>query len=122
MFSLTIRCTSHDNDTQNCQKDERFSLDNIIRLLGAQKHRLEHERIEIAPALYDKYLKERELTNKKVPRESKFSVDSLYPGTWYLKSIDEKYRRVYDRVSPSTSGHFDVHLASNTLKTQLEKL
>ena len=29
------------------------------------------------------------------------SVETLFPGTWYLTNIDSKHRRVYDRTSPT---------------------
>lgn len=88
MFSIIIR--------EN--KSSRFMLENLLEKLEEQRTKLNDHRIEIEPKLYDKYLQHRELHNKKVPFVSNFSPNTLYPGTWYLKSIDEKYRRTYDRT------------------------
>ena len=90
MFSLVV----NDKNVNN-----RFSLENILGVLNAQKEKLSESRIEIEPDMYDAYLQQRELTHKQAPREAKFDQVTLYPGTWYFKSIDEKYRRVYDKKS-----------------------
>lgn len=87
MFSIII----HEN------KSPRFSLENLIGKLEEQSTKLNDHRIEIEPKLYDKYLQLREFNNKNVPFISNFLPNTLYPGTWYLKSIDEKYRRTYQR-------------------------
>ena len=116
MFSLTIRNHS------DCSADRpsRFSLEKILNTLKSQKQNLQDKRVEIEPILYDRYLKHRELINKKVPRESKLDIKSLYPGTWYLKSIDEHFRRVYDRVS--TTADFDPTQAREVLRKELSSL
>ena len=77
--------------------NSRFSLENLLRILNDQKCKLTESRIEIEPDMYDAYLHQRELIHKQAPREAKFDQFSLYPGTWYFKSIDEKYRRAYDK-------------------------
>lgn len=91
MFSLLI-C---DNSSQ------RFSLSTIHQNLTRQKKNLTEHRVEVAPALYDRYLQQREILHKKAPRESCLNENSLFPGTWYFQSIDEKYRRNYERRSVS---------------------
>jgi hypothetical protein len=118
MFSLLIKSTE--------ESKEKFTLTKLTDVLREQQLRLEKQRIEIEPTLYDKYLKEREVTNKKVPREAQFSACTLYPGTWYLKSIDDSYRRVYDRVATTTLDNnnslFNLDLAASNLKVHLKNL
>lgn len=78
-------------------KSNRFKLENLLENLEKQRTKLVEHRVEVEPELYDKYLQHRELVNKKVPRQPIFVSETLYPGTWYLKSIDQNYRRTYDR-------------------------
>jgi len=80
----------------------RFSLEKIHQNLGKQKLQLVENRVEIEPQLYDKYLYQRETWHKKAPRSTNLLPDSLFPGTWYFKSIDEKYRRSYERTELSS--------------------
>jgi hypothetical protein len=80
----------------------RFSLEKIHQNLGKQKLQLAENRVEIEPQLYDKYLNQRETWHKKAPRSTSLLPGSLFPGTWYFKSIDEKYRRSYERTELSS--------------------
>lgn len=112
MFSILVK----DSDETN----QRFTLDNILNVLNERKSRLSNNRVEIEPDLYDLYLQQREIDNKKVPREAQFSPKTLYPGTWYLKSVDDKYRRVYDRVE--SNFEFNYEQARQTLYNQLSNL
>ena len=97
--------------------DEKFTLEKIMDNLKEQERRLLEERVEIEPRLYDAYLKQREITNKKVPREPQSSAESLYPGTWYLKSIDASYRRLYARRDQAQP--FDQKLAAQLINQNL---
>jgi hypothetical protein len=99
MFSMII--------TEN--NSQKFTLEKIHQNLNLQKTRLTDNRIEIDPILYDKYLNQREFIHKKAPRQSNLNPDSLYPGTWYLKSIDEKYRRVYEKTASSNSNNIFIN-------------
>lgn len=120
MFSLIVV-----NDTNNSSIDKKFQLDTILNVLNNQKSKLIESRVEIEPDLYDAYLQEREVTHKKAPREAKFSIGSLYPGTWYLKSIDEAYRRTYDfksLLNEKNEVNYDAKLAASLLNDQLTKL
>ena len=110
MFSLTV------TDTSN----ERFTLNRILNNLNEQKTRLLENRVEIEPRLYDAYLQEREVMHKKAPRESKFEKNTLYEGTWHLKSIDANYRRLYDRTSDENC--FDKEKVLTYLNEELSKL
>lgn len=110
MFSLTV------TDTSN----ERFTLNRILNNLNEQKTRLLENRVEIEPRLYDAYLQEREVMHKKAPRESKFEKNTLYEGTWHLKSIDANYRRIYGRTSDENC--FDKEKVLTYLNEELSKL
>lgn len=112
MFSLTI--------LENA--NHRFTLEKIHQNLMKQKIKLTENRIEIDPVLYDKYLKQREISHKTVPRESNLNQTSLYPGTWYLKSIDDKYRRSYERVSVDEHDSFKASEARTYLIDELAKI
>ncbi|RNA23808.1 hydroxymethylglutaryl- synthase 1, partial [Brachionus plicatilis] len=106
MFSVIIQENSNSS----------FTLENLLTKLEQQRTKLAEHRVEIEPELYDKYLQHRELVNKKVPREPNFIPNTLYPGTWYLKSIDQNYRRTYDRVSK------EAYSLENTRKALLDQL
>ena len=96
---------------------ERFSLGTILENLKDTKRRLIESRVEIDPAHYDAYLQKRELEHKKPSRQCFTNADTLYPGTWYLKSVDEMYRRVYERVE--SSKQFNLSRARESLMQQL---
>ena len=113
MFSLIVRQ----------QENARFGLASIVKSLNAQKTRMLENRVEIEPALYDSYLRQREQTNKQVPRETKFSPQALYAGTWYLKSIDANYRRLYERASSTSNNRvFDSNFVKQILNEELSKV
>lgn len=101
----------------NENQHQRFTLEHIHQNLNRKKSELTKNRIEIEPNLYDKYLNHREHIHKKAPRESSLKPSSLYPGSWYLKSIDEKYRRVYDRAPANAQFN-----SENTKKYLIDEL
>lgn len=112
MFSLVINNTA--------PSTHRFSLANIVSVLSSRQATMLQGRVEIDPSVYDSYLQKREKTNKQVPRtpHAQMQPDQvLYPGTWYLKSVDDKYRRLYARV-PLVS-HFDTQIALQAINTEL---
>ena len=45
--------------------------------------------------LTDVYSKLREANHSVAPYQPPGSIDNIWPGTYYLESIDEKYRRKY---------------------------
>lgn len=112
MFSLKVK-------HNEANKESRFTLEKILSVLSEQKVKLAESRCEIEPEAYDAYLHEREQTHKKAPRQAKFSEETLYPGTWYFTSIDDKYRRSYEYKklthqfdSNSTTIHLNQKLKS----------
>jgi hydroxymethylglutaryl-CoA synthase len=111
MFSLTVNLSV----TQNSQ----FKFYNLIDNLKQKRDQLE-TRVEIDPLHYDRYLQVRESNHKQAPFIPKFSQETLFPGTWYLTSIDEQYRRNYER-KPKID-RFDTNLAKKTLIECIESL
>jgi hypothetical protein len=103
MFSLKVNSKNVNN---------RFSLENLVQVLNQQKCKLTESRIEIEPDMYDAYLQQREIVHKQAPREAKFDHFSLYPGTWYFKSIDEKYRRDYAKKPSENNSQANFELSA----------
>lgn len=52
----------------------------------------------VPPAEFEKTMKLREETHHSAPYRPVCSPDELFPGTYYLASVDEKHRRTYERV------------------------
>ena len=62
-------------------------------------------RQKLAPAQFVETLSLREKAIDSAPFQPQGSVEGMFPGTWYLTSIDEMHRRSYDRVPlPHTNG------------------
>lgn len=59
------------------------------------------QRIKVDPENFTKLMEVREHNNHKAPYEPSGSIDVLFPGTYYLKSIDDRHRRAYERVPPA---------------------
>uniref|UniRef100_A0A182WLA7 Hydroxymethylglutaryl-CoA synthase n=1 Tax=Anopheles minimus TaxID=112268 RepID=A0A182WLA7_9DIPT len=57
-------------------------------------------RTKVDPAEFTKLMEVREKNNHAAPYEPSGSVDVLFPGTYYLKSVDSMHRRTYERVPP----------------------
>jgi hypothetical protein len=49
-----------------------------------------------------------------VPRTPSLSHEAIYPGTWYLTSVDDSYRRKYTR-KPVSGAAFDLEKATDEL-------
>lgn len=71
----------------------RKVTDNLIHL----KQKLE-KREKVSPQEFTHLMEVRELNNHKAPYVPSGRIDILFPGTFYLKSVDEMHRRVYERV------------------------
>lgn len=113
MFSLVVV-----DDTS-----DRFTLDKMLANLNKSKKRLVESRVEIEPQLYDKYLQAREKYHKNPSRECCPDPTTLYPGSWYLKSIDENYRRFYERVTPqSADANLDMTAIRGAILKQLTEI
>ncbi|XP_076284474.1 hydroxymethylglutaryl-CoA synthase [Lasioglossum baleicum] len=84
MYSITIT------------KDES-KLAQLVSSLSYIKTQLD-AREKVSPIDYTKVLEWRQQNCHSAPFSPKSSVSSMFPGTYYLEQIDEKYRRTYKRV------------------------
>lgn len=73
-------------------------LDTLLNHLSYVKPLLE-KRLKVSPENFTKLMEVREKNNHAAPYQPSGSIDVLFPGTYYLKSIDEMHRRTYERVS-----------------------
>lgn len=55
-------------------------------------------REQVEPAEFTRLMEVRESNNHAAPYEPSGRIDVLFPGTYYLKSVDAKHRREYGRV------------------------
>ncbi|XP_071453102.1 hydroxymethylglutaryl-CoA synthase 1-like [Hetaerina americana] len=72
-------------------------LDSLIKSVSHLQEQLD-SRKKVSPEVFSKILEENEKNHLLVPYNPLSSVDDLFPGTWYLKHVDEKHRRYYERV------------------------
>lgn len=75
-------------------------LESVIASQSLLKKRL-GERCKVPPAEFERTLVSREKMSHQVPWTPNSPVESFFPGTYYLVSIDEKHRREYRRVPPN---------------------
>lgn len=66
----------------------------IVTGLSDVKPRL-HARFTVDPAEFDKIMHLREETHSLTNYVPIGSLEHLFPGTWYLQHVDEKFRRTY---------------------------
>lgn len=80
-------------------------INHLDRLISNLKHikPLLEQRQKVPPAEFSNLMEIREKNNHAAPYEPSGSTDVLFPGTYYLKSIDNMHRRTYERV-PITNG------------------
>lgn len=76
--------------------NSEFNLDKLHSSLSDIPNRL-NSRKKIDPAEFTAILKLREEIHHKAPYVPKANIEDLFPGTWYLTSIDEMHRRQYER-------------------------
>ncbi|XP_053689435.1 uncharacterized protein LOC128738381 [Sabethes cyaneus] len=64
-------------------------------------------RQKVAPEEFTRLMEVREKNNHAAPYEPSEPVDVLFPGTYYLKSVDKMHRRCYERTPPArtTTNH-----------------
>ncbi|XP_070166518.1 hydroxymethylglutaryl-CoA synthase 1 [Polyergus mexicanus] len=87
MYSLTVTRDTRDGS----------DLSKIIMALSYVKPQLKGRHC-VSPADYTKVLASREHNCHVVPFTPESSIDDMFPGTYYLTQVDEKYRRTYKRV------------------------
>uniref|UniRef100_A0A665VQP0 Hydroxymethylglutaryl-CoA synthase n=1 Tax=Echeneis naucrates TaxID=173247 RepID=A0A665VQP0_ECHNA len=71
-------------------------LDKLVSSLSDLKVRLD-SRTKVSPVVFSENMKLREETHHLASYVPRGSVDDLFPGTWYLTRVDDKYRREYSR-------------------------
>lgn len=74
-------------------------------------------RIKICPKDFESTLKLREETHHLAPYTPVGNIRELFPGTFYLTSIDEMYRRKYDRVILSDNEKNEHRVVNNHVVT-----
>jgi len=55
------------------------------------------QRTKVSPQKYNQILDQKEITHLLCPFIPSASIETLFPGTYYLTSIDESFRRSYQR-------------------------
>ncbi|XP_015593677.1 hydroxymethylglutaryl-CoA synthase 1 [Cephus cinctus] len=73
------------------------ALQKMISTLSYVKPQLE-SRERVTPDEYTRILELREKNCHTVPYEPSANIEKMFPGTFYLRSIDSLYRRTYERV------------------------
>ncbi|VEN58557.1 unnamed protein product [Callosobruchus maculatus] len=91
MFSITVG-----KNTDN--------LKTIASLLS-QSISLMNSRQKVEPQKFETLMELRQEVSHKAPYTPVGSIDSFFPGTYYLTQIDEKHRRFYERVPDTANGH-----------------
>ncbi|EZA55851.1 hypothetical protein DMN91_011889 [Ooceraea biroi] len=87
MYSLTVAKDARDGS----------GLSKIVTALSYVKSQLDKRR-RVSPEDYTKVLALREQNCHAVPFTPQSSINDMFPGTYYLTQVDEKYRRTYKRV------------------------
>ncbi|XP_067632395.1 hydroxymethylglutaryl-CoA synthase 1 [Eurosta solidaginis] len=84
--------------TKDKQVFQQFvsKLDYVLPMLNTRK--------KIAPEVFSELMEVREKNNHAASYTPSGSVSALFPGTYYLKHVDDKYRRTYERTSVITNG------------------
>lgn len=77
-------------------------LSKLMQTVSGLSDRLK-SRKTVAPSEFESIMSLREKVNHTTPYTPAGSVSDLFPGTYYLTSVDEKHRRQYDRVPPTST-------------------
>lgn len=86
MFSITV--------TKSCDEALNKIKSNLIKTKT-----LLDNREKVDPAEFEAILELRQKTCHQAPYSPISSINSFFPGTYYLVNIDDKHRRCYKRVS-----------------------
>lgn len=90
-------CSSMYSITIAKQTEEGSNLMKLVSSLQYIKTQLS-ARQKVSPVNYTKVLEWREQNCHTVPFSPQSSITNMFPGTYYLDEVDEKYRRTYKRV------------------------
>ena len=86
--------------------EDESKLSSLLSVVSDVQTRLE-SRAKLAPADFVSTLEVREKAVHASPYTPVGPVDTMFGGTWYLESIDDKHRRQYSRVPvPAVNGHW----------------
>ena len=75
-------------------------LSSLMANLSDIPKRLKSRKV-VSPTDFEAIMELRERNHHKAPYTPVSSTDDLFPGTYYLTMVDDKYRRTYSRVSPT---------------------
>lgn len=80
------------------------ALGQLVAKLAHVRPQLESRR-RVSPADFSRTLDERERNsrNSQLPFVPKASVEHMFPGTFYLAGVDDKFRRTYERTPSQPS-------------------
>ncbi|VDO84325.1 unnamed protein product [Schistosoma mattheei] len=92
MYSILIHPDRDLSTILNCSLESSNGLSNIHK-------RLFDERTQVTVSQFELMLKERELSHNSAPFEPTFRPEGLFPGSYYLKNVDGRYRRFYEKLS-----------------------
>ncbi|KAG7322257.1 hypothetical protein KOW79_013603 [Hemibagrus wyckioides] len=93
------------------------TLDKLVSSLSDLQARLD-SRKKVPPAVFADNMKLREETHHLANYVPQGSVDELFPGTWYLTRVDEKYRRYYARHSLDEHGPLEAGLLNSVTASE----
>eukprot|EP00095_Tigriopus_kingsejongensis_P001087 maker-scaffold193_size270907-snap-gene-0.13 protein:Tk01087 transcript:maker-scaffold193_size270907-snap-gene-0.13-mRNA-1 annotation:"hydroxymethylglutaryl- synthase 1" len=88
-------------------------LSMLKRSLNDVQSRLE-SRTKVPPANFETIMHLRESVHHKAPYTPSATTEDLFPGTWYLTSVDEKHRRHYDLAQPMQNAVTTPRLKDDT--------
>ncbi|XP_067838494.1 hydroxymethylglutaryl-CoA synthase, cytoplasmic isoform X2 [Heptranchias perlo] len=96
------------------------ALDKLVSSLSDLQARLD-SRKRVSPEDFANSMQLREETHHLADHVPQSAVEDLFPGTWYLTSVDEKHRRKYARRPILENGGFEAGLGAlhgNTATTE----
>ncbi|XP_065367834.1 hydroxymethylglutaryl-CoA synthase 1 [Calliphora vicina] len=84
--------------TSNSDVFQKFveKLDYVLPLLNSRE--------KVEPQVFSELMEVREKNNHAAPYTPSGSISALFPGTYYLKSVDEMHRRTYERTPTISNG------------------
>lgn len=90
MYSIAV--------TTDAQLFQQFvsKLDYVMPMLNSREC--------VEPAVFSDLMEIRERNNHAAPYTPSGSISALFPGTYYLKNVDEMHRRTYERTPTVTNG------------------
>lgn len=91
-------------------------LSTITKTVSDVPKRLSSRKV-VPPAEFERTMKLREETHHLAPYSPVSNPADLFPGTYYLASVDDKHRRVYNRFPLNEVGQTPPNLKSPLAQT-----